>query len=245
MAKKFLTGVDLQGQRAQNVAAGTAPSDAVNLAQVQSLLAGLSWHGSVRAASTGNVSLTSPGANLDGVALNAGDRILLKNQTTASQNGPYIWNGSSSALTLASDGQQGAIAEGAAFYVAEGTTNTDTAWVVNTSGAITVGTTSISFVQFGASIAYTAGAGLKLTGTQFAADYSLLARHYAANVGDGSSTSYTVAHNFGTLDVLIQLVLVSTGETVEADITRPTTNTVAIGFATAPASGAYRIVIVG
>ena len=117
--------------------------------------------------------------------------------------------------------------------------------MVNTSGGITVGMTAINFVQFGASIAYTAGVGLKLTGTQFAADTSLLARHFAANVGDGSSTSYTIAHNLGTLDVVVQLVLVSTGETAEADVTRPTTNTVAVGFASAPASGAFRIVIVG
>jgi hypothetical protein len=245
MARSFLTGINVNNQRVQNVGTGTQPTDGVNLAQVQSLLAGLSWHGAVRAASTGNVSLASPGASLDGVTLAAANRILLKNQTAGSENGVYIWNAAGSALTRAADGATGTLNAGAAFYVDEGTVNADTAWTVTTDDPITVGTTSIVFAKFGAGIAYTAGTGLTLTGTTFAVDLTSVARHFASNVGDGSSLSYTITHNFATLDVLVQVVLNSTGETVEADVTRPTSNTVTIAFASAPASGAYRVIVVG
>ncbi len=245
MARRFETGIDLRNQRAQNMASGTQPSDGVNLAQLQSALAGLSWHGAVRAASTGNVTLSSPGSTLDGVTLAAGNRILLKNQSTGSENGVYVWASASSPLTRASDGTQGNLNAGAAFYVDEGTVNADTAWTVTTDDPITIGTTAIVFAKFGAGVAYTAGAGITLTGSTFAADFSTVARHVASNVGDGSSTFYTINHSLGTLDVIVQVLLNSTGETVEADVTRPTINTVSIAFASAPASGAYRALIVG
>jgi hypothetical protein len=120
-----------------------------------------------------------------------------------------------------------------------------TAFTVTTDDTITVGTTAIAFAKFGAGIAYTAGTGLILTGTQFAINTTVVARKFSTNVGDGSSTTITVSHNLGTLDVVAQLYLVNTGETVETDTVRPSTGTVAFTFATAPAAGALRAVITG
>lgn len=245
MTRKIGNGLDLQNQRIQNVGTGSQPTDAVNLAQLQSALAGLSWHGAARAASTGNVTISSPGASIDGVTLSVGNRVLLKNQTAAAENGIYVWNGASSALTRATDGVTGNLNAGAAFYVDEGTVNADTAYTISTDDPITVGTSAIAFAKFGAGIAYTAGTGLSLTGTQFAIDTTVVARKFATNVGDGSSTTITVSHNLGTLDVTAQLYLVSTGETVETDTVRSTTGAVAFTFATAPAAGAFRAVITG
>jgi hypothetical protein len=245
MTRKIGNGLDLQNQRIQNLGTGSQPTDAVNLAQLQSALAGLSWHGAVRAASTGNINLAAPGAAVDGITMATGQRFLAKNQTTGSENGPYIWNGASSAATRATDGTTGNLNAGAAFYVDEGTVNADTAWTVSTDDPITVGTTAITFSKFGAGIAYTAGTGLTLTGTQFAIDTVVVARKFATNVGDGSSTTITVSHNLGTLDVVAQLYLTSTGETIETDTVRPSTSTVAFTFATAPAAGALRAVITG
>lgn len=245
MTRKIGNGLDLQNQRIQNLGTGSQPTDAVNLAQLQSALAGLSWHGAVRVASTGNVTVSSPGAAIDGVTLATGNRVLLKNQTTGSENGIYVWNGASSALTRATDGTTGNLNAGAAIYVDEGTVNADTAWTVTTDDPITVGTTAIVFAKFGAGIAYTAGSGLTLIGTQFAIDPTVVARKFSTNVGDGSSTTITVSHNLGTLDIVAQLYLVSTGETIETDTVRPTTGTVAFTFATAPAAGALRAVITG
>lgn len=66
---------------------------------------------------------------------------------------------------------------------------------------------------------------------------------YAANIGDGSSTSFTVTHNLNTKDVVVDLVEVSTGETVYADVARTTVNAVVVTFAAAPTTNQYRVVI--
>lgn len=244
--RRFLSGIDAAYQRIINVATGTQPNDAVNLAQLQSALAGLSWHGAVRAASTGNVSVASPGAALDGVTLAAGNRVLLKNQTTASENGVYVWNSSSTAMTRATDGATGTLNAGAAFYVDEGTVNADTAWTLSTDDPITVGTTSLAFSKFGAGIAYAAdGTTITLTGTTFAVNLAKIPAKIATNLGDGSSTSITFTHALGTLDVIMEVWDTSTKETVECDMVRVDANSVKFVFASAPASGAYRAVVHG
>lgn len=66
---------------------------------------------------------------------------------------------------------------------------------------------------------------------------------FAANIGDGTATSFTVTHNLNTRDVTIELIEVSTGETVYADTTRPTVNTINVTFAVAPTAAQYRVII--
>jgi hypothetical protein len=246
MSRKILNGIDANNQRITSVGTGVSPSDAINLAQLQSAINGLSWHGAVRAASTGNVTIATPGAAIDGVTLATGNRVLLKNQTTATENGVYVFNGASSPLTRAADGVQGTLNAGAAFYVDEGTVNADTSYTLTTDDPITVGTTSLAFGKFsGGGIAYTAGLGLLLSGTQFSVDFSKIAQKLAFNVGDGSSSSITVTHNLATLDVMVQLVLVSTGETIETDTVRINANSVQFTFPSPPPSNGYRALISG
>jgi hypothetical protein len=104
----------------------------------------------VRAASTANVNTASPGTTLDGVTLSAGDRILLKNQSTASQNGIYTWSASGSALVRATDADAAAeLFKGFLVYVEEGTANAATVWAHTTTAAITLGTTALTFAQVG------------------------------------------------------------------------------------------------
>lgn len=76
-------------------------------------------------------------------------------------------------------------------------------------------------------------------------NYHAITRKYSANVGDTSSLSFNIDHNLGTRDVTVQVYDNSTYDTVEVDVTRPSTSRVTVAFATAPGNNAYRVVIVG
>lgn len=104
----------------------------------------------VRVASTATVSLATPGASMDGVTLSTGNRVLLKNQSTGSQNGIYIWTGAASPLTRSADAD-----EASDFFsmfivgVREGTVYGGTYWVYTNTGTITLGTTALTFSGIG------------------------------------------------------------------------------------------------
>lgn len=118
-------------------------------ASLNAAIAGLSWKTYVVAASTGNVTLASAvenGDTLDGVTLATGDRILLKDQTTGSENGIYVV-AASGAPTRATDADTGSELVNAAVSVRSGTTNADK-WFKCTNDSITLGTTSVTFVEF-------------------------------------------------------------------------------------------------
>lgn len=143
----------------------TNSSDAASKYYVDMVSQGLSWKDSVRVATTGNITL-SGNQTLDGVLTATNDRVLVKNQTTASQNGIYMASPTTWQRTL--DGAQGGNSlEGAALFVEEGTTQADTAWICTTNAPVVVGTTNLTFAQFGAGATYIAGAGLSLNGNTF------------------------------------------------------------------------------
>jgi hypothetical protein len=230
------------------------------ISQIQSAAAGISSKNPVRLVTTSNVSLSGLAA-IDDVTPIAGDRILVTGQTTTTTNGVY--NAASGLWTRTTiDGPApGEIEAGALWLVTEGTVNAGSQWRVNTTGTITIGSTSISIVQFGATSVYSAGDGISLTGSTFSVnpssgilvgpggvyvDTSIVATKYSTTIGDGSSTSYVVTHSLGTRDVLIQVK--QTGSpygVVECDMSATTTNTSTIVFASAPSSNAYRVTIIG
>ncbi len=147
----------------------TDSTDATTKAYVDAVTEGLHIHPSVVAATTENVTLASAlenGDTLDGVTLATGNRILVKNQTTQSENGIYVV-AASGAPSRATDFDSPAEIDGGDFvFVTGGTANDNTGWVqVNTVG--TVGTDAIAFTQFSGAGTYTAGNGLTLTGTAF------------------------------------------------------------------------------
>lgn len=143
----------------------------------------------VRAAGTANVTLTAPGSTIDGVALSSGDRLLLKNQSTGSQNGIYVWTGAASTLTRATD----AAADSDFVFsflvgVREGTVNAGTYWTFTQSAAFTTGTTTATFAQVGA-----AGAG-EISGTDFKATGltgAVAASRYVGATAGGAPTTGT------------------------------------------------------
>ena len=136
---------------------------------VDAVKTGLDFKDSVRLATTANGTLGSAFANgqsVDGTTLSTGDRILLKDQSTASENGIYTVN-ASGAPTRATDFDSTAeVTAGAFVFVEAGTQNADSGFVLTTDGAITVGSTSIAFTQFSGAGSFTAGDGLTRTGNQ-------------------------------------------------------------------------------
>ena len=116
---------------------------------VDAKVAGLSWKQAVRAATTATDTLATAyenGDSIDGVTLATGDRILIKNQSTGSENGIYTVN-ASGAPTRATDADSGAELVNASVYISEGTTLADTQWTCTTNATITVGSTSLAFAQ--------------------------------------------------------------------------------------------------
>ena len=115
---------------------------------------------------------------LDGVTVDVDDRVLIYEQTDATQNGVYtvtnVGSGSTNwVLTRATDADSYApsdpdsLGQGDAFFVQEGNTGAGELYVMNTEGTITFGTTDITFVQISSAAIYSAGSGIALTGTEF------------------------------------------------------------------------------
>ena len=123
---------------------------------------GLEVKDSVVVATTGNITLSGT-QTIDGIAVTAGDRVLVKDQSTASQNGIYVV--SASAWSRATDADTAAeFNSGVFFFVEKGTDNADNGFVMNQDAAITFGSTAITFSQFSGAGQITAGSGLAKSG---------------------------------------------------------------------------------
>lgn len=319
----------------------TAPSadlDAANKAYVDAARSGLDVKQSARL--TTNAALDSythasgvltananGGLALDGVTLSdpadVGVRVLVKNEIggNAPYNGIYtvtaVGDGSNPwVLTRATDADTNTeVTPGMFVFVEQGTAWADSGWVLTTDGAITLGTTNLTFVQFSAAGQSIAGNGLTKTGNTidvvgtadritanvdsidiastyagqssittlgtittgvwngtdvavadggtgastasdartnlgattagFSTSTPVLARVAAQSVGNSADTSFTITHNFGTRDVVVQVYDAATYDTVIADTIRTTTNTLTVTFSTAPGNNAYRVVVTG
>jgi hypothetical protein len=152
-----------------NLGTPTADTDAATKAYVDGVAQGLDVKASVRAGTTTAGTLASSFANgsvIDGVTLATGNRILIKNQASASENGIYTVN-ASGAPTRSTDMDLAAEFAGAFTFIEEGSTLADTGWVCTTNNPVTVGTTPIDWSQFSSAGSYTASNGILLTGNNF------------------------------------------------------------------------------
>lgn len=272
------------GYKITNLGDPSADTDAANKGYVDSVAQGLNIHDSVVAATPASLASITSGSvtynngssgvgatltlgvaltTLDGVSLTNGDRILVKNESTAANNGIYTWATGGTVLTRATDFDQTAeMGGGDFFFVTGGSTYDNTGWVC-IDKITTVGTTPVVFTQFSGAGTYTASNGVQLVGNNFSGvvasggglsvgssgfsvDTAVVVRKYAANVGDGASTSYTVTHNLGTQDVQVTVYDNSSPYAeVVVDVQHTSTNAVTVLFSTAPTSNQYRVVVQG
>ena len=170
LAGGTMTGAIAMGtNKVTGLGTPTDSTDAATKAYVDSVTEGLHIHEAAVAATTVNVNLANALENgdvLDGITLATGNRILVKNQTTQSENGIYVVQASGQP-TRATDFDTAAEVDSGDFvFVYSGTVNASTGWV-QTNRPATIGTDAINFTQFSGAGTYLAGNGLTLTGNSF------------------------------------------------------------------------------
>ena len=163
--------VSFASQKITNLADPTADADAANKGYVDGVAQGLDIKDSCQAATTANITIATAlnnGDTLDGVTLSTNDRVLVKNQNTASENGIYKVGSSPARVD---DLAAGADAAGAFTFVESGTVNGDNAFVCSSDkGSAVVGTNNLTFVQFSGAGQVIAGDGLDKSGNTLSVD---------------------------------------------------------------------------
>ena len=220
-------------------------------AYVDATAQGLDVKQSVRVATAVAGTLASSFENgdvVDGVTLATNDRILIKNQATASENGIYVVQ-ASGAPTRAEDANSTADLNKGAFTFVESGTSAGKGFVVSAAG--TLGTDTITWTQFSDTGQYITAVSADFTVTTgtlavaantfdaYGTAAGLVKRYAAALTANGSTTSWAVTHGLGTNDVIVT-VYDASGNVVETDVTSAsvaTVPTVTIGVAVAPSNG--------
>lgn len=246
-----------------NLLPGSASGEAVTYEQLQGAIEGLNWKDDVRVASTANITLSGPGASIDGVTMANGDRFLAKNQTTVAENGFYIFNGAAVAATRSSDASTFAELEGAVTIVTEGTANAGTSWRQTQVNGV-IGTNDVVFAAFLSSSpdASETTKGILELATQAETDTGTddvraltplklknskwFNQSKIFTIGDNSATSFNCDHNLNTRNVSATVFRNSGNyDTVLVGETRPTVNRVTLTFNAAPTSNAFIAVVQG
>jgi len=191
-------------------------SDAANKGYVDSLAQGIDAKASVVVATTANITLSGT-QTIDGIAVSVGDRVLVKDQSTASQNGIYLC--ASSTWTRTTDANTWDELVAAFTFVEKGTTQANNGYIATITAGGTLGTTAVTFAQFSGAGQITAGAGLTKTGNTL-------------DVGTASSSRIVV--NSDNIDLATSGVTVGTYKSVTTDaygrITAGTNPTTLSGF---------------
>ena len=213
-----LTGGTMSGAIAMGnskitgLATPTADGDAATKAYVDSVAQGLDVKGSCRVGTTANITLSGT-QTIDGVAVIAGDRVLVKNQSSAAENGIYVVAAGS--WSRAADADTWNELVGAFTFVEEGTVNDNSGWVCTSPAGGTLGVTAVTWEQFSGAGQITAGAGMYKSGNTL-------------NVGTASSARIVVGTD--DIDLATTGVTASTYKSVTVDVygrvtggTNPTT----------------------
>lgn len=217
-----MTGdLDLNSNKIINLTDPVADSDAATKLYVDNKARGLDWKDSVRVATTANITLSGT-QTVDGVSLSAGNRVLVKDQSTASENGIYTVAAGSWSRTVDADADA-EVTTGLTVFISEGTAASNTVWSLTTPDPITVGVTSLSFTQTGGGTnSYTAGDGLTLTGSTFdvvtasSTRISVLAN--SIDLGQPTISGSGAGSNFTKVSVDVYGRVTTTGTATAADV---------------------------
>lgn len=168
---RAMTGaLDMGTFKVTNMADGTADTDGVTYRQLINAVNGIDWKESARVATTANITLATAPASIDGVTLSNGDRVLVKDQTTLSENGIYIFNGAGAAMTRSADADEDSeVTAMMTVGVSEGSTHADQVFTVTSNDPLTVGTSDIVFGVLPVNT-FVGGDGIEITGTLISAD---------------------------------------------------------------------------
>jgi hypothetical protein len=245
----------------------TDDQDAATKYYVDQAVQGLTWKVAANLLSTANVALTgSTGTlNIDTYgalgAADSGYRIVLTNQTTDTEDGIYVYNDNGTAYTLtrSTDGNPYTELIGATIYIQEGTTKAGTSWsqsnhyLTSFAGQTWVQIAGVGIYTAGDGIVINdniisadAGTGIIVNGSGINIDTASVVTKYAASVGNGTDTSYTVTHNLGTKDVIVSVYDNSSPfAEVICDVQHTSTSAITLLFSVAPTSNQYRVVVHG
>lgn len=150
---------------------------------IDNLLTGITWKNAANCATTGNITLSGE-QTIDGFTTNV-SRVLVKNQTTATQNGLYLTG--APVWTRTTDADSASEIQYATVFVESGTINANTQWTCTNSTTIIIGTTNITFGQIAGAGTYTNGTYLKLVGNAFDIDFTTFS---TTQITEGSSLYY-------------------------------------------------------
>jgi hypothetical protein len=215
--------LSLNSQRITNLATPTAGTDATNKNYVDTAVQGLSQKPTATVATTAALpantyanGTSGVGATLtatanaaltvDGYAVAAGDRVLVKNEAAGANNGLYIVTQPGSGATpyiLTRDVEMDTAAEFSGAFIAvedAGTTNANSLWLCNNTAAPVVGTTAITFVQLNKGTDLAAGAGITITGNSVAISATYIGQTSITTLGTitvGTWQGTAVAVGFG------------------------------------------------
>jgi len=196
------------GQLVTTPAGGT---DIANKNYVDAVAQGLSFKQPAQVATTGNITLSGL-QTIDGYTTLAGDRVLVKNQSTASNNGIYV--AAAGVWTRSLDANTWAEIVSAYLFVQSGTTQGGSSWVNTNQPGGTLGTTAITFTQFSNNAIYTAGAGLTLTAYQF----SLTPVGTASTYGSASSVPVLTTNAYGQISSVTNTSIAISGTQITSGI---------------------------
>lgn len=162
------------GFKLTNLATPTQDSDAATKQYVDLAVQGLDLKASTKVATTENITL-SGAQTIDGVSVVAGDRVLVKDQTDASENGIYVAAAGAWSRAADADGNpDGEVTSGLFTFVEQGTIGGQHGFVLSTPDPIVVGTTDLEFIQFSGAGQITAGTGISINGNEVSVDPAVL-----------------------------------------------------------------------